>query len=233
MVRRTVTVGFLLVGCATAAQAQSTQPQVSADVAKPPAVVAKDLRFPIRMMERNLEVAIERAVENIAEQVKEVDANLSIFVGTSKVRGTFFEGYGIVFYLEIPSIRPGLIDAYRAILTSPSPARQVGVGPEVAPPPPAGLGSAIAAAMAKAPVFQDSVAVYRAAVQDSLKDALIDAMVVPLKSTDTLTLWAVRDDASTPSQAMIMSVRGADIEAFRANKIDRDEMKKRITVRDF
>jgi hypothetical protein len=218
--------------------AQSTQPQVSSDASKPPAVVAKDLRYPIRMMERNLEVAIERAVEYIAEQVKDVDPNLSIFAGTGKVRGTYFEGYGVVFYLEIPTIRPGLISAYRQVMSPPpGPNRPVGNEVAVASAGAPALSAPIVAAMAKAPVFQDPTGVYRTAVLDSLKDTLIDAMVEPLSSSGTLTLWATRDEASAsgvePSQAMIVSVKGSDLDAFRAKKIDRDEMKKRISVREF
>jgi hypothetical protein len=72
---------------------------------------------------------------------------------------------------------------------------------------------------------------------NSLTDVLLDSMVVPLRPSDTLTLWATPDDNSAsgsgPSAAMILSVKGSDLDAFRAKQISRDEMKKRISVREF
>jgi hypothetical protein len=227
VIRQAMFVG-IVIAFASPAWAQGANAQQS-DVAKPPVVAARELHYPIRMMEGNLDVAIERAVDNILAQIRDVAPDLPVLRGTSKARGTMLEGYGIVFYLEIPTIQPGVIEAYKQMMTPAPSIRPVSADPMPSLP---SSTTALIEKVARSPVFQDSRAVYHRAVRDSLTDALLDSVVLSLGAQDVLTLWVTSDDPAS-SSAMILTVKTADLDLFRAKQITREEMRSRILVQEF
>jgi hypothetical protein len=239
MLVKTATITLML-GCAAPAMAQvapaaSAQSTANAGVPKPATVTARELRFPIQMAESSLLVAVARGVESFAEQLRDVVPDLLVPVasGSSKAHGTVLDGYGLVFYLEVPAVRWTVIDTYRDLFTLPQ-----GQGPNrpasvvVPNPVPSAPASSMDQRIAKSDAWQHSRPVYHRLMIDSLIDALLDSVVLPQPSTDTLAIWVRNEDPNEPNTT-ILSVKAGDLEAFRLKKLTREEMRKRIDVKEF
>lgn len=78
---------------------------------------------------------------------------------------------------------------------------------------------------------------------DSVKDALIDAMLrysafLKIADNEWLTVAASDSDGPSPGQIddasrIVIRVKGADIAAFQAGKLTKEEVMKRVEVREF
>jgi len=91
------------------------------------------------------------------------------------------------------------------------------------------------------PIFANPNEVYRAEVTQALKEALLDhSSSLGIEPTEWLTIAARRNDdrprlapADTDARTFMISLRGADLAAFLARQISREEALKRIEVRVF
>jgi hypothetical protein len=91
------------------------------------------------------------------------------------------------------------------------------------------------------PIFANPNEVYRAEVTKSLMDALLDhSGSLGIEPSEWLTVAARRNDerprlapADSDAQTIQIRLRGADLSAFLARQISRDEALKRIEVRVF
>jgi hypothetical protein len=78
---------------------------------------------------------------------------------------------------------------------------------------------------------------------DSVKDALIDAMLrnsgfLKIADNEWLTVAASDSDGPTPGQLedasrIVIRVKGSDLSAFQAGKLTREEVMKRVEVKEF
>jgi hypothetical protein len=91
------------------------------------------------------------------------------------------------------------------------------------------------------PIFANPNEAYRAEVTRALMDALLDhSGSLGVEPAEWLTIAARRNDerprlapADTEAQTFIIRLRGADLGAFLARQIAREEALKRIEVRVF
>jgi len=91
------------------------------------------------------------------------------------------------------------------------------------------------------PIFANPNDAYRAEVTKSLMDALLDhSASLGVEASEWLTIAARRNDerprlapADSDAQTFLLRLRGADLSAFLARQISRDEALKRIEVRVF
>jgi hypothetical protein len=91
------------------------------------------------------------------------------------------------------------------------------------------------------PIFTNPSEAYRAEVTKSLMDALLDhSGSLGVEPSEWLTIAARRNDerprlapADSDAQTFLLRLRGADLSAFLARQISRDEALKRIEVRVF
>ncbi|HYU80910.1 MAG TPA: hypothetical protein VEK56_18115 [Vicinamibacterales bacterium] len=91
--------------------------------------------------------------------------------------------------------------------------------------------------------LQDPNRAYTESVQRALVDAMIDYSAPMLLGADEWLTVAARDneprdsfapqDPSEQVVTILLRIKGADLAAYRAGKIDRDEAKKRVQVKEF
>ena len=126
------------------------------------------------------------------------------------------------------------------------------VGPPRAPAGPAGggmtvsAGTSAAAAMSaplaeRAPILQDPGAVYTTQVKDALVEAMIEySSALPLGPNEWLTVAARDQDVSRLQpgdpyevSTILVRIKGADLAAFRAGQINRDEVRRRVELKEY
>lgn len=232
MLVRTVTMG-LVIGCAAPAMAQTAPPATSqaqsaapSTVSKPAVATDRDIRYAIQMMEATLVVAVARGVDDIASQFKDIDPNLQVFSGSAKAQGVLIDGYGMLFHVEMPTIRVAMILAYRSIVAPQGAARPANTTV------PASASAIQQQKVDNADVMQDPTKAYHTAEKDSLINALLDSVVLPLQARDMVKIWATSEDEGNRS-TMTLTVKAADLAAFRKGSLTRDEISKRVTVQVF
>jgi len=143
-----------------------------------------------------------------------------------RAHGTYLEGYGVFFQVEIPSVIPSMVSLVERLQ------RDERARPTTSPAQPTALTGGSAEAL------MDPDAHY---VQ-SVKDQLINAMIklsnsMELRPEEWLTV-AARDGSESPGQVtqpstMTLRIKGADLADFFANRIQMEEVRKRVQVRGF
>ena len=58
----------------------------------------------ISIMEGTLAASVGVAARQVAKGVRSVDSNASLMFGTARAKGFLLEGYGVFFYVEIPTL---------------------------------------------------------------------------------------------------------------------------------
>lgn len=244
----------IVVAAAGVASAQETQPPQNppptqqnppptaqpTPIAAPPAIApAADMPAPLSAAElrrrRNaidaMEGALPTAVRNGAkETMREIEAvspGMNFITNSApRARGFHLEGYGVFFYVEIPGVRPSVASLVNQLERE----RERNRLPD--------RGSASRAA-AETPAVFDPNASYTEAVKRQLIDAMLDwSTPLDLRPYEWLTIAARDGDEPIPtviyeSITMIVRARGSDLADFRAGRITRDEMLKRVEVRGF
>jgi hypothetical protein len=127
----------------------------------------------------------------------------------------------------------------------PAASASTGVGvraaaPTARPPPPGG-GSAGAPAVASDSILKDPENAYRTEVKQALMDAMLDySGPLGIRAGEWLTVAARRTDerprlspADTDAQTIVVRVSGADLNAFRAGTLSREEALRRMNVQVF
>ena len=243
--------GFFLVlvlgatGVVSAQQAQNPPPPptppAQVPVVAPPPAPANDAtvvpialsvaelrsrREAIDAMEGMLPTKVKAAAKDTMREMEAVQqAAVNLFTNSSpRARGFHLEGYGVFFYVEIPGVRASVASAFEQIQRS----RQ-----------PLDRGTASRAAESTTPIPFDANAAYTDAVKRQLIDAMLTySQPLDLRSNEWLTIAARDADEPIPnviyeSITMVVRARGSDLADFRAGRLTREEMLKRVEIRGF
>jgi hypothetical protein len=106
----------------------------------------------------------------------------------------------------------------------------------------AASSTAVAAPSAeRAPILADPDAVYTTEVKDALVEAMIEfSSSLPLTPTEWLTVAARDQDVSRLQPAdpydvstILVRIKGADLAAFRAGQITREEARRRVELKEY
>jgi hypothetical protein len=205
---------------------------VPAKPAGPPPLSREDVRRrldAIYVMEGTLTASVTLAARQTAGEIQRVQPGIMLFSSAPvKAHGTYLEGYGVVFHVEIPMVLPSVASLVETLgREAMNRERQR-----------SNLAQPIPMSVAPSEALLDPDAHY---VQ-SVKTELINAMVkhsqsLELRPEETLTVSA-RDGSATPSQVaapstMTLQVKGKDLADFTAGRIALSEIIRRVTVRGF
>lgn len=175
-----------------------------------------------------LPTKVRSGAKETMAQIQTVEPGLNLLTTSApRARGFHLEGYGVFFYVEIPGVRPSVASIVEQLQRE----RERGQ-----------RGSASRAAAGNAGGESgpfDANAMYTEAVKRQLIDALLDySQPLDLRPNEWLTIAARDGDEPIPnviyeSITMVLRVRGADLADFRAGRISREEMLKKVEVRGF
>jgi len=214
-----------------ASSAQTPAPAPAA----PPATVTvsltgSDLRHrldAIYLFEGLLVNAVKLAAQQTAGEIRRIEPGLVMF-SSSPVRahGTYLEGYGVFFQVEIPSVIPSVASLVE----------QLQRGDRTRP----GTSAAQPAAIATDPrePMMDPDAHYVQSVKEQLINVMVrQSISLELKSEEWLTI-AARDASEAPGQVtqpstMTLRIKGSDLVDVFARRITVDEARTRVQVRGF
>lgn len=106
---------------------------------------------------------------------------------------------------------------------------------------PAATASQAAAASAMAEIMTDPGEAYTEAVKNALVEAMLDYGQPLLVTPEESVTVAARDnsarvlggDDSGDSVTIIIRIKGSDLQSFRAGKLTRDEVRKRVEIRQY
>lgn len=223
----------------------------------------RQTHYQIGVMERVLEGAVEHGAANLRERLQAVfpDAPAQLLIlDNPRVRGFRLDAYGVFFDVEVPSLNGTLTWTLRTLDPGP-PAAAPGAAPmpasTLAPilpnsrraagvrPAPAGRG-VTATSVAPNPAADEKILEnpneeYRSEVVQALKDAMLDysgPLAVGPEEWMTIAARGIQDRprVSPPDsdvQTVLIRIRGADLTAFHAGQLSRDEVMKRIDRRVF
>jgi len=194
-------------------------------VALPPLAGAelRRRREAIDALEGMLPTKVKSGAKDTMREIEAVTPGLNLLTTSApRARGFHLEGYGVFFYVEIPGVRPSVASLVEQMQRE----RERGA-------------SASRAAAGNAVVPLDPNALYTDAVKRQLIDALLDwSQPLDLRPSEWLTIAARDGDEPIPnviyeSITMVLRVRGSDLAEFRAGRISRADMLKRVEVRGF
>lgn len=168
---------------------------------------------------RNGAIATAREIQNVQPGV--------MFTGNAKAKGFSLEGYGLFFHVEIPGMQQSVAWLVQTMERERA-ERQVPPG-----------GQASRAAMG-ASIPLDPNATYTDAVKQKIIDVMVD-INIDLRAEEWLSVAARDGDAPMvpvpapiyESITMIFRVKGSDLGDFRAGRLTREEIRKRVEVKEF
>lgn len=218
-----------------ATQTPVAAPSTSAPVATPVAAMPAPLsmselrrrREAIDVMEGMLPKKVIGAAKDTMREMEAVQqAAVNLFTNSApRARGFHLEGYGVFFYVEIPGVRASVASAFEQLQRSKERVDR-------------GAGASRAAETGVALPF-DPNASYTDAVRRQLIEAILDySQPLDLRPYEWLTIAARDGDEPIPnviyeSITMVVRARASDLADFRAQRITREEMLKRVEVRGF
>ncbi len=220
---------------------------------------ARQTHYQIGVMERVLEGAVEHGAANLRERLQAVfpDAPAQLLIlDNPRVRGFRLDSYGVFFDVEVPSVNGTLTWTLRtldqggpaaAAGSAPVPASNaVPILPNSRRARPAADRGVTAASVAPNPAADERILdnpdeEYRSEVVQALKDAMLDysgPLAVGPEEWITIAARGIQDRprVSPPDndvQTILIRARGADLAAFHAGQLSRDEAMKRIERRVF
>jgi len=186
-------------------------------------------REAIDAMEGMLPTKVKAAAKDTMREMEAVQqAAVNLFTNSSpRARGFHLEGYGVFFYVEIPGVRASVASAFEQLQKSRLPLDRVD------------RGTASRAAENATPLAFDANASYTDAVKRQLVDAMLDySQPLDLRPDEWLTIAARDGDEPIPnviyeSITMVVRARGSDLADFRAGRLTREQMLKRVELRGF
>ncbi len=189
-------------------------------------------RDAITMMEGVLAAAVRLGATATARELQAVQPGLTMFAtSTARARGVYLEGYGVFFQVEIPGVRPSVASMIETIARDRTNRENLAALP-------ASAGGSGGGAMPK--VMMDPDGAYVEAVKGALIDAMLDySKALTLRTDEWLAVAARGDDVPLmpgeifESRPMILRVRGSDLAEFLAGRLTRDDVRKRVQVREF
>jgi hypothetical protein len=93
----------------------------------------------------------------------------------------------------------------------------------------------------EAPILEDPGEVYTAAVKQSIADAMVEyGAPLPIADDEWLTVAARDQDGSRLQpgdpyevSTILLRIKGADLAAYRAGRVDRGETRKRVEIKEY
>jgi hypothetical protein len=212
-----------------------TTPPAAPSAAPAPAPVRSSLtpeevrqrRDAIFLMEGVLMKSVNLAAEFTASEIRRIQPGLAMFsTAPVKAHGTYLEGYGVFFEVEIPSVIPSVASLLETI------GRDRLGRPNTVP----AQTTALTGSSGDAMMNPDAHYV------ESVKQHLVNAMVLhsssmELRPDEWLTV-AARDGSEAPGQVgqpstMMLQIKGADLAEYAAGRITREEVRRRVQVRGY
>ena len=220
---------------APASQSPATQAPAAPEPAAAPALTAGEIRQrrdAIYLFEGTLIKAVELAAQHTVTEIRRIEPAIVMFSASPvRAHGTYLEGYGVFFHVEIPSVIPSVASLLETLARN-------RMGPGTTPAQPTAMSSTGAPAGGPAGPMLDPDAHY---VQ-SVKAQLINAMIrqsnsMDLRPDEWLAVEA-RDGSTAPGQlsqpsTMNLRIKGSDLADFFARRITIEEASKRVQVRGF
>ena len=208
----------------------STTPSADAAIFPTPLSVTelRRRRDAIDAMEGMLPKKVIAAAKDTMRDMEAVQqAAVNLFTNRApRATGFHLEGYGVFFYVEIPGVRASVASAFEQIQKSRQPDR-------------ADRGSASRTAEGGTTLPFDANGSYTEAVKLQLIDAMLDySQPLDLRPNEWLTIAARDADEPIPnviyeSRTMVVRARGSDLADFRAGRLTREQMLKRVELRGF
>jgi hypothetical protein len=202
---------------------------VAAAPAPPPPLTDFEVRRrldAIYLFEGVLMNAVKLAAQQTAGEIRRVEPGLVMFSSAPvRAHGTYLDGYGVFFQVEIPSVIPSVASLVEQI------ARGERARPALPAQPAALAGGSSEAIM-------DPDAHYVSAVKERVIDAMIrHSNSMELRADEWLTV-AARDGSEVPGQVaqpstMIFRIKGSDLSDFFGGRITIDQARKQVQVRGF
>jgi hypothetical protein len=220
-----------------------------------PPVSPERRRQQIGIMENILTATVRIGADEAARQMQANIPSLAMTTGSAHARGFNLEGYGVFFDVEIPTLAGGVlwtaetlirdrdtqwVAALNAMKTQLEQSLPEGARPQlvdamqrmnrtISPTRPAGTALTNEAA----------ADIYTESVKTALLDALVDysgPMGIRPEESMTIAARAIQGTPVQPGEVSVtitFRIRGTDLAEFAAGRITRDEMKKRVEVREF
>ena len=185
-------------------------------------------RDAITLMEGLLAAAVRLGATATARELQAVQPGLTMFTTSiARAKGVYLEGYGVFFQVEIPGVRPSVVSMIET-LSRDRANRENAV-------------QTAAGGLAATPnVVRDPDAAYVEAVKAALIDAMLDySKALEIRTDEWLTIAARGDDVPMmpgeifESRPMILRIRGTDLAEFLASRLTKDEVRRRVQVREF
>ncbi len=230
-----VAASAVTLGAQTRSDAQAAETQI------------QQRRYQFQQMEVLLENAARQGAQETVMRAQMALPLGTLFMGRAHAKGFPLDGYGVVFDIEIPIILESQVLLSQM---APTPDRLPPAGPGARPVSGGATGTTRATGVVpddptdRSPVvtdpfLRDPNAFYRTAVRDKLVDVMIEYSR-PLGIADTEWLSVVARSEEDPgrglqddSRTLILRIKGADLAAFHAGKLTRDEIKKRVVESQF
>jgi hypothetical protein len=212
-------------------QTQQAPPvPVAPDVPAPPQPLTEfEVRHrldAIYLFEGVLMNAVKLAAQQTAGEIRRIEPGIVMFSSAPvRAHGTYLEGYGVFFQVEIPSVIPSVASLVE----------QIARGERARPTSPA-QPAALAGGSSEA--IMDPDAHYVAAVKERVIDAMIrHSNSMELRADEWLTV-AARDGSEVPGQVaqpstMIFRIKGSDLSDFFGGRITIEQARKQVQVRGF
>jgi len=193
----------------------------------------------IRVMEGTLTGAVSLAATQVAREVQSNTPGATLFTGGARAKGFTLDGYGAFFYVEIPALDLNLMltletlernaQRHSDLLTAaPQRANQQS---RAASDSKEGLREVVA---------DDPGQQYRDAVKRCLIDAMLDnSKSMDLKPDEWLTVAARGSEAGLiPGEVyqlttLVLRVKGSLLADFLAGRLNKEEARQQVEVRQF
>lgn len=227
---------FAPAGVRSVTQTQPPIPPVSSEAATPavPAALtplsAADVRRrrdAITLVEGVLAAAVRLGANATARELQAVQPGLTMFTTSiARARGLYLEGYGVIFQVEIPGVRPSVVSMIETLARDRATRENLAALPTSA----GGMSS----------IMTDPDTAYVQAVKAALIDAMLDySKALELRTDEWLAVAARGDDVPLmpgeifETRPMVLRVKGTDLAEFLAGRVTRDEIRRRVQVREF
>ena len=214
---------------------QATTTQAPAAPAPAPPLTATELRQrrdAIYLFEGLLIKAVQLAAQHTVTEIRRIEPGIVMFSASPvKAHGTYLEGYGVFFHVEIPNVIPSVASLMETLARG-------RMRPANPPAQPTSISSGAAAVVPPSEPMLDPNAHYVQSVKDQLINAIIrQSNSMDLRSDEWLAVEA-RDGSETPGQlsqpsTMTLRIKGSDLADFFAGRITIEEARKRVQVRGF
>jgi hypothetical protein len=193
----------------------------------------------IRVMEGTLTGAISLAATQVAREVQSNTPGATMFTGGARAKGFTLDGYGAFFYVEIPALDLNLVLTLETLERNAQRRSDL----QAARPQPAsqpGRSASDTNEAAREAVADDPGQQYRDAVKRCLIDAMLDnSKSMDLKPDEWLTVAARGSEAGLiPGEVyqlttLVLRVKGSLLADFLAGRLDKEEARQKVEVRQY